>query len=127
MAIRSHLDGEAALPEPGVHMALQLQNFTVQNRGQGLVIQRVIRNHRIEAVDELRRELAPDGGQRHIFELTTNVRRQIFRPRLEAEIGPNLLENLSCSQVACEEYNRVFKIYGRIVAQMQSGFVEDAE
>src|SRR5688572_8155779 len=116
-ALRSDFDREAALSEPRVNVPLEFENLPIENRRERRVVQRLIRDHCVNAIYKLRREFPPNRGKRDILELAADIRRQSFSLCLKTEIRLELSHNLSRAEIAREKDNRLFKVDGRVITQ----------
>ena len=95
-----------------------------ENRRQRIGVERLIGDHSVDAVDELRREFLAHRRQPDRLQFTRQVQLLFFDSGLKSEIGIDLLEHLPRAQVAGQEHQALFEIHGSVVAQPERGFVE---
>ena len=107
-------------------MALQFDDLLVQDGREGFVVQRVIGDDGVDAVDELGGELLAHGTQRDALQLAVEFGSFVTHTGLEAEVGIDLLDHLAGAQVAGEEDQAAIEVHRGVVAQAENGPVENA-
>ena len=126
--LERHFDIETPAPKARIHMLLEIVDFEIRDRGERFRIERPIRNHMVDAIDELRRKFLPHGHQRDSLKLV----RQVFasaadRGRLKAEIRSNFAHHFLRAEITREKYETFFEINDRVVAEPENAPVEHAQ
>jgi hypothetical protein len=108
-------------------VTLQVRNVMVEDRRERQIVERLVGDDHVDAVDELRREAAPHRGHADALELRREIRGVALGHALEAQLGPHLLHHLARAEVAREEDEALLEIDDRVVAQRERGAIENAE
>src|SRR5437773_1960420 len=96
--------------------------FETRLRRQGLV-----GDNAIDAVDKLGRKLLSYRDQSYVLELARQVGALGRNTGLEAEVGADLFHHFARAQIARKENQALFEIHGRVIAQPQDAFIQNAE
>ena len=124
---RVDLDLERAAAEARVDVLLQVADVLVEDRRQRLLVERLVGDDDVDAVDELGRVAAPHRGDADVLELAGELDRVAIAAALEAEVRLHLLHHLARAEVAREEDEALLEVDGGVVAERQRRAIEDAE
>ena len=110
-----------------VEMFLQLLNVCVQDGRQRFLAERLIGDHGVDAIDELRRKVSPQSRHTDTLKLGEVTGAGRTHQGFKSEVGIQLPAHGACAQVAGQENQGLFEIDGSIVAQPQRGLVQNAQ
>ena len=122
-----HLDLERAAAEARVDVLLQIVDVLLEDRRQRLLVERLVGDDDVDAVDELGGIAAPHRGHADVLELAGELDGVALAAALEAEVRLHLLHHLAGAEVAREEDEALLEVDGGVVAERQRRAIEDAE
>src|SRR5437867_3088838 len=122
-----NFDVETSAAQSSLHVPLQTVYLMVENRGKGIGIERLIRDHRVDAIDELRGVHLTHRCQSEALQLNLELGPLGRRRDAKSHFGMDLLHHVSRPQVARKKNQRLLKIDFRIIAEPELPPVQDAE
>src|SRR5437867_5875069 len=113
--------------QAGLYVLLQTVYLMAENSGKGIGIERLICDHGVDAIDELRGVHLTHRCQSKTLQLTLELGPLGRRRHAKSHVGMDLLDHIPRPQVAREKNQSLLEVDVSIVAKPEVPLVQDAE
>ncbi len=120
-------DVERPGAEPAMHVLLQLRHVVVEDVAERLLVERVVGDDDVDAVDELGRETPAHRAEGDRVQEVGRAPGRAARGSAEPDVVPDRALHLLGAEIARHEDQRLLEVNRRVVTQAQRRPVEDAE